>query len=100
MTKYKTNAQKLKFFNDAKAARMPKAKKGMVVRGFTTPGKIYDPNPKPTPPNPNEPKGPDPSRFYTNTTAGELANFGSPDTMYTNTTKGEISPVKPKRRKK
>lgn len=93
MTKYKTNAQKLKFFNDAKAARMPKAKKGMVVRGFTTPGEIYYPNL-------NEPKGPDPSRFYTNTTAGELANFGSPDTMYTNTTKGEISLVKPKRRKK
>lgn len=117
MTKYKTNAQKLKFFNDAKAARMPKADRGVIMQARTTPGEIYDPNPKITPPNFNEPKGPDPSRFInkiknkTNPTAGELANLGSPDPLSRAnvinpmhilrglSTKGEISPyanVKPK----
>ena len=92
MTKYKTNAQKLKFFNDAKAARMPKADRGVIMQARTTPGEIYDPNP-------NEPIPHSPDTMYTNTTAGELANLGfTPSTVptYTNTTKGEISPVKPK----
>jgi hypothetical protein len=43
MTKYKTNAQKLKFFNDAKAARMPKAMLGRAV----------------TLPQPIDPRGPE-----------------------------------------
>ncbi len=78
MTKYKTNAQKLKFFNDAKAARIDKARVGMMVkRGFSDS-------------NSNEPQGPDPDRFYTNTTKGELPSR-NPSTMYTNTTKGEIN---------
>jgi hypothetical protein len=71
MTKYKTDAEKLKFFNDAKAARIAKANEGILMRGMTTPGEINDPNP-------NEPKGPDPNSFYTNTTAGELQGLSNP----------------------
>lgn len=70
MTKYKTNAQKLKFFNDAKAARMPKARWGQIVKRPTFPGEIYDPNP-------NEPTPHSPDTMYTNTTAGELDKLRS-----------------------
>lgn len=48
MTKYKTNAEKLKFFNDAKAARLPKAAKGMGIAPM-----------RPDLKNPNPPIGPD-----------------------------------------
>jgi hypothetical protein len=89
MTKYKTNAQKLKFFNDAKAARMPKAMFGRAV----TPPQPTDPAWKKY-----EPRGPEDrinpltggiDTMYTNTTAGEMAKLAPVD-GYTNTTKGEI----------
>lgn len=91
MTKYKTNAQKLKFFNDAKAARMPKATVGRIM--------IKPKALKPLPPtgpwesSPNPPNGPDArvkngvvDNWYTNTTAGEIPNvspYGKNPSRYT-----------------
>lgn len=89
MTKYKTNADKLRFFREAREARMPKAKQGLITAP-TTKGMISYPKPHPL-----EPQGPNLDFMYTNTTQGELPSR-NPTTMYTNTTKGEIAPTSKK----
>ena len=82
MTKYKTDADKLRFIREAREARIPKARIGRIMFAPTTKGEISDSL---------ESQGQNPDFIYTNTTQGQTSPGIQDTTTFGNTTQGKIN---------